>query len=74
MHKLKIAQVGNSLGVILPKEALARLALEKGDALYLTDAPGGYRLTTVDPEFETQMSTARMLMKKRRHVLAELAK
>ena len=74
MHALKIAQLGNSLGVILPKEALARFNLAKGDALYLTDAPGGYRLSTVNPEFEAQMTAARKVMKKRRHVLAELAK
>ncbi len=74
MHTLKLSQVGNSLGVIIPKESLARFNLEKGDALYLTEAPGGYRLTTVNPEFEKQMTVARKIMKKRRHVLAELAK
>ena len=74
MHTLKLSQVGNSLGVILPKESLARFNLEKGDALYLTEAPGGYRLTAVNPEFEAQMTAARKIMKKRRHVLAELAK
>ncbi len=74
MHTLKLSQVGNSLGVIIPKESLARFNLEKGDALYLTEAPGGYRLTTVNPEFEKQMTIARKVMKKRRHVLAELAK
>ena len=74
MHTLKLSQVGNSLGVIIPKESLARFNLEKGDALYLTEAPGGYRLTTVNPAFEEQMTAARKIMKKRRHVLAELAK
>ncbi|MGI9025110.1 MAG: AbrB/MazE/SpoVT family DNA-binding domain-containing protein [Burkholderiaceae bacterium] len=74
MHTLKLSQVGNSLGVIIPKESLARFNLEKGDALYLTEAPGGYRLTTFNPEFEKQMTAARKIMKQYRHTLAELAK
>ncbi len=74
MHALKLTQVGNSIGVILPKETLARLDLAKGDTLYLTDAPNGYRLTVTDPAFEEQMTQARKLMKQYRHALAELAK
>jgi len=74
MHTLKITQIGNSLGVILPKEVLAKLKLVKGDALHLTDAPDGLRLTPHDPAFERQMAAARDIMKKRRAVLRELAK
>jgi putative addiction module antidote len=74
MHTLKITQIGNSLGVILPKEVLAKLKLVKGDALHLTDAPDGVRLTPHDPAFEQQMDVARDIMKKRRTVLRELAK
>jgi putative addiction module antidote len=74
MHTLKLTQVGNSIGVILPKEALARLHLEKGDTVYLTEAPNGYRITVTDPAFETQMSAARKIMKRYRNTLAELAK
>lgn len=71
---LKIIQIGNSLGVTLPKEALAALKVEKGDALILTPAPDGFRLTPYDPEIERQLKTARAVMKKRRNALRELAK
>ena len=71
---LKVTQIGNSLGVILPKEALAALNVAKGDTLLLTPAPGGFRLTTNDPEFDERMEIARKIMKKRRNVLRELAK
>jgi putative addiction module antidote len=74
MQILKLTQVGNSVGVVLPKEVLARLSLEKGDTIYLTDSPNGVRITTTNPEFEEQMNLARGIMKKRRDVLAELAK
>jgi putative addiction module antidote len=74
MHTLKLTQVGNSVGLILPKEALARLHLEKGDTLYLTEAPNGYRITATDPLFEEQMTAARKIMKRYRNTLAELAK
>ena len=74
MHALKLTQIGNSVGVILPKEILARLKLEKGDTLYLTDSPDGRRLTRQDPVFEAQMKQAREVMKSRRAVLHELAK
>ncbi len=74
MHTLKLTTIGNSLGVVLPKEALARLRLEKGDTLFLTEAPDGFRLTPYNPTFEKQMQTARQIMKRRRAVLRELAK
>jgi putative addiction module antidote len=74
MHSLKITQIGNSLGVILPREVLALLKVEKGDTLHLTESPDGLRLTPHDPAFETQMTAARKIMKRRRAVLRELAK
>lgn len=74
MHALKLTQIGNSVGVILPKEVLARLKLEKGDTLYLTESPDGMRITPHDPAFEDQMQAARDIMKARRAVLRELAK
>ncbi len=74
MAALKLTQIGNSVGVILPKEVLARLKLEKGDTLYLTDAANGVLLTPYSAEFEMQMTAARSVMKKRRNVLRELAK
>lgn len=74
MSAIKLTQIGNSVGVILPKEVLARLKVEKGDTLYLSDAANGVNLSTYDPEFEAQMAAARRIMKKRRAVLHELAK
>ncbi len=74
MHTLKLTQIGNSLGLILPKEVLARLKLEKGDTVFLTDAPGAATITPHNVEFEDQMTLARKIMKDRRDVLRELAK
>lgn len=74
MSALKLTQIGNSVGVILPKEVLNRLKLVKGDTLYLTENPGGVTLTPNDPVFEVQMKAAQSIMKKRRAVLRELAK
>ncbi len=74
MTALKLTQIGNSVGVILPKEVLARLKLEKGDTVFVTDAANGVMLTPYSTEFETQMTAARKVMKKRRAVLRELAK
>ena len=74
MHTLKLTQIGNSVGVILPKEVLTRLKVEKGDFIYLTDSADGLRLTPHDPSFELHMKAARAIMRKRRKVLHELAK
>ncbi len=75
MSALKLTQIGNSVGVILPKEVLARLNVGKGDTVYLTDAAnGGVTLSPYDEAFEVQMEAARRIMKKRRNVLRELAK
>jgi len=74
MTALKVTQIGNSLGLILPKELLGRLKLEKGDTVHLTESPDGVRLTPHDPAFEAQMEVARKVMKKRRAALRELAK
>lgn len=74
MTTLKLTQIGNSLGVILPKEFLTKMKLEKGDELFITDCPDGLRITTHDAEFEAQMKLAREIMKENRAVLRELAK
>lgn len=74
MLKFKLTAVGNSIGVVLPKEALDKLHLEKGDRVFLTESPEGFRLTPYDPEFEKQMTMARKIMNKQRDVLHELAK
>jgi putative addiction module antidote len=73
MSALKLTQIGNSVGVILPKELLSRLKLEKGDTLFMSDAANGVMLTPYDPELDEQMAQARRIMKKRRAVLHELA-
>jgi putative addiction module antidote len=71
---LKLTTIGNSVGVIFPKEVLTRLKVNKGDTVFLTEAPDGYRLTPYDPNFEAQMDAARTIMRKRRNALRELAK
>lgn len=74
MHTLKLTQIGNSVGVILPREMLAKLGMVKGDTIYAVDQPDGVRLTVADPGFAAQMDMARKVMKDRRAVLRELAK
>jgi putative addiction module antidote len=74
MHTLKLSQIGNSIGVILPKEVLARLKVQKGDTIFITETPDGYAITPHDPAFEAQMTAARKIMTRRRAVLRELAK
>ena len=74
MTSLKLSRIGNSVGVILPKEVLAKLRVQEGDMLYLTEAPDGYRVTPHDPEFERQMKVAEQVMRKNRGVLRQLAK
>ena len=74
MSALKLTQIGNSVGLILPKELLTKLGVTKGDTLYAVETENGIRLTTADPEFEAQMNVAREIMKRRRAVLRELAK
>ncbi|HEU5350492.1 MAG TPA: AbrB/MazE/SpoVT family DNA-binding domain-containing protein [Terracidiphilus sp.] len=74
MLALKLTQIGNSVGFVLPKEAAARLKVEKGDVVFLTESPEGYRLSPFDPKFAAQMQVAEGIMKKRRNALRELAK
>jgi putative addiction module antidote len=72
--KLKITAIGNSAGVILPKELLARLRLEKGDELYALETPDGIKLTAYDPLLAAQLEVAERVMRDRRTLLQELAK
>jgi putative addiction module antidote len=74
MPKLKITTVGASAGIILNKEVLALLKVRKGDSLYLTEAPGGYRLTPYDPEFELQIKLAEEIMHEDRDLLRALSR
>ncbi len=71
---LKITAVGNSAAVILPKEVMARLRVEKGDELFVVETPNGIELRRGDPAFEEQMAALRHVMRKRRSALRELAK
>jgi putative addiction module antidote len=74
MAALKLIAIGNSTGVILPKEVLARLKLDRGDSVFLSECPEGYTIRPHDAEFERQMAVARKIAKKDRAVLRELAK
>ena len=71
--KLKVTTIGNSAGVILPRELLARLRVEKGDELYALETPDGIKLTTYDPTLAKQMEVAEKVMRKRRTLLRKLA-
>lgn len=71
--KLKITTVGNSAGIILPKELLARLRLQKGDELFALETPDGIKLTAFDPALAEQMEVAEQIMREDRAVLRKLA-
>lgn len=74
MHTLKLTQIGNSVGVILPKEALSCLRLEKGQTVFLTETPEGLVLTPYDPALEEQVQAGRAFMKEFRDTFHQLAK
>ena len=75
MISFKLTTVGSSEGFIVNKEAKARLGVQKGDTVYLTEAPGGgYRLTPYNPDFERQMALAEQIMHDDREILRVLAK
>lgn len=71
--KIKITTVGNSTGIVLPKELLTRLRIGKGDSLYATELPDGIKLSPFDPELAGQMEVAEKIMRKRRTLLRKLA-
>ena len=75
MLSFKVTTVGASAGLILTKEAMAKLKVKKGDKIYLTEAPdGGYRLTPYNPDFARQMALAEEIMHDDREILHALAK
>jgi len=75
MTELKLIPVGTSIGVIIPKEMLARLNVGEGDVLYAVQTPdGGYRLTPDDPGFAEKMDRADEIMHRYRNTLRALAK
>ena len=70
---LKITKIGNSAGVVLPKELLAKLRVGVGDTLYVSEMPDGIRITAADPSFEAKMVLAERIMRDDRDILRFLA-
>ncbi len=70
---LKVTNIGNSAGIILPKELLEKLRVGKGDQLFITETPNGIELTPYDEEFSLQMELAEQIMREDRDVLRKLA-
>lgn len=73
MTTLTIRKIGNSEGVILPKEVLARMHVKEGDQLFVTETPDGFSVRSYDPVFERQMTIAEEIMHEDRDVLRKLA-
>lgn len=73
MVKLELTSIGESLGVVLPREVLQRLQVGEGDSLFALETPTGVELTPYDPEVETQLQVARRVMLEDREVLHKLA-
>jgi len=71
--KLKITTIGNSTGVVLPKEILERLRVEKGDSIFAVETQNGIELTPYDPEFAAQIEIAERVMREDRDALRKLA-
>ena len=69
---LRLTGIGNSTGLILPREVLARLRVTKGDTLYLVETPTGFEVTPYNPEFARQMDVAERVMREDRDVLKKL--
>ena len=74
MQALKLTQIGNSVGVILPKEVLANLKVEKGESIFLTETPEGYVVTPYDPALDEQVTAGREFMREFRDTFHALAK
>lgn len=73
--KLKLRKVGNSVGLVLPKDALARLKAGEGDTVCVTEASdGSLRISVSDPEVTRQLEKAQHILRRYRHTLRELAK
>jgi putative addiction module antidote len=72
--QLKVTKVGNSAGVVLPKDLLTHLDVAVGETLSVSKTPRGIELSASEPDFEAQMAAAREVMKRRKRALRELAK
>ena len=70
----KITAIGNSSGIILSKEVMAKLRVERGDQIFITETPNGVELTAYDEDFSETMEIARKVMRENRDVLRKLAK
>lgn len=73
VNTLKLTTVGNSVGVVLPKEILSKLRVDNGDTLYVVETPEGIELTAYRPDFAAQMDAAEEIMRENRDVLRKLA-
>ncbi|HWF39800.1 MAG TPA: AbrB/MazE/SpoVT family DNA-binding domain-containing protein [Candidatus Acidoferrales bacterium] len=73
IYKVKVTTVGNSTGIVLPKELLTKLNIQKGDSLYVTESPEGLQLTPYDEKFVRVMDAAAQIMRENRDVLRKLA-
>lgn len=74
MHTLKITKIGNSSGVVLPKDVLTDLNVEQGDRVFIVKADDGYKLVPYDPEFEEQLAAGKEGERAYRNALRQLAK
>lgn len=74
MTTIKVRKIGNSLGLVLPKELIARSRVAPGDLLFVQETVGGIQLTPYDPEFERQMGIAERVMREDRDALRALSK
>jgi putative addiction module antidote len=75
MVALKLRKVGNSVGLVLPKEVLGHLRVGEGEDVFLIEGPNNsYRLTSFDPAFRKKMEKAEDIMARYRNTLRELAK
>lgn len=75
MVTLKVRKVGNSLGLVLPKEVIGRLRTAEGEEVFLVEGPNNtYRLTPFDPGFEKKMAKAEQIMTRYRNTLRVLSK
>ena len=73
-HELRLRKIGNSVGVVLPKEALSHLKAQEGDSLLLTETADGFHVTAGDPEFLKTMAVFEDLSRRYRNTLRELAR
>ncbi|MEM8893558.1 MAG: AbrB/MazE/SpoVT family DNA-binding domain-containing protein [Bacteroidota bacterium] len=74
MTKAKITTIGSSTGIILPKEILSKLKVDKGDMVTFVETPNGVEITPYDPDFDEEMTHARKVMGDYRNALRKLAK